>query len=243
MIVQRSSFSFLFCWDYHIYIAILLSITAIASVFAIKKRSFFEFVHYFWNYYSLPQLYGSYLNRGKNDFLDNFFTILWLISNTVILTLFSSKLYDIIVSQPIFDKIESIDQLLTKNHWIDSEIYYLDQNIYDLILRSTENKNTKTNKLFERSQFADPSKLSLDNVYRKQIVEKVFDDNAVIVSNRLLAHFIMRSVLNDWPLTMSHYVRGIHFDFSEPADEYNCYYLYTHYEILGQTMLDKFNKM
>ena len=144
------------------------------------------------------------------------------------------------MNQQIIDYIESINELLTKSNWIDSEIYCFDQNMYDLMIRSIENKNDN---LYERSKSVDPSRLYFDNVYQKEIVEKVLIDNAVIVSNRLIAHYIMKNVQNSWPQTMSRYIEGIHFEYSKPTDIYNLYFLITFHDILGQTMLDKFNNM
>ena len=180
------------------------------------------------------------MNSKDKHKLDKFFIVLWLISNTIILTLFSTKLYEIIMNQQIIDYIESIDQLLTKSNWIDSEILIFDQNMYDMYIRSSENEN---NKLFERSEPVDPSQLCFDNLYQKEIVEKVLIDNAVIVSNRLIAHYLIKHVQNVWPQTMSRYIEGIHFEFSKPAEVYNLYYLPTFHDTLGQTLLDKFNNM
>ena len=147
------------------------------------------------------------------------------------------------MNQKIIDKIESIDQLLTKLNWIDSEVYVLDQGMIDLVLGAMDNKDSQYERLFLRVQGDDPLRLFFEDTVRKRMVQKVFEENAVIISNKLTAYFLMRSVQNEWPQVMGGYVEGIDFDFSVPPNEYNCYYLFTHYEILGQTMLDKFNKM
>ena len=54
-------------------------------------------------------------------------------ANTVLISIYSGELYEATVSGKVIDKIETIEQLFTKQHWKDSKIIVSDLGIIDLI--------------------------------------------------------------------------------------------------------------
>ncbi|CAG2115864.1 unnamed protein product [Medioppia subpectinata] len=193
MVINRSAFKFIDCWDYNIYVCILLSLLAIGSVFGLKYRSVGIGLETMWSYLSV--LLSDYFNvkQIKKSF-DRLFAGLWLIICLMLLSLYSAKQYDIMIAGQTYDMIETYDDLHAKPQWTHLNIHaysveYLNQIMYDIT-----DRNKIALKLLKRFVVKEPFGLLTNISQLRQLYKDVLAGNAVIIAPKFLGYYLLRNI-------------------------------------------------
>ena len=134
------AFGFLDCWDWFIYFGIFTSLVVLSLISVANQCSCQTFFDSIWNFTSIILSYTIYFAqniRGKNRVL----VIVWLFANTILLSIFSGQLFEFIINAKIIDRIESKEELFTKEHWKSSMIYMMDMGIINFISYGLVNNN------------------------------------------------------------------------------------------------------
>ena len=127
-------------------------------------------------------------------------------------------MYNNVISGKVIDKIETIEELVTKDNWKDSQIIAADLGLCDLI--SCDLEHSQADSLFAkikpRIDIMNPFELFMNEKYRNNIIMSVLTKNKVIIANKLSTYYLMRKVQNEWTDFMSLYTEGTDYYVSEP---------------------------
>ena len=104
-------------------------------------------------------------------------------ANTVLISIYSGQLYEVIIRGKVIDKIETIEQLFIKQNWKGSKILVGDLGIIDLIYNGDRN-DPMIDQLSRRVEELLPNEVILDSKTRKIVFEGVFYKNKVIIANK-----------------------------------------------------------
>ena len=150
--------------------------------------------------------------------MDRLLIGLWLLANTVLISIYSGELFNNVIKGKVIDKIETIEQLVTKEHWKDSKIIAGDLGICDLISCNVEisEGDSIISKIWPRIEFINHFELIMDSKYRNNIFRSVLTEKNVIIANKLSTYYLLRKVQNEWTDFMSLYTEGTDYYVSEP---------------------------
>ena len=213
--MERDIFSYFNCWDRWLYFGIFVSLLAISLIPGLRLRSFSKVFESSWD--SISVILSDSISRGHTitHSLDRLLIGLWLLANTVLISIYSGELYEVTVSGKVIDKIETIEQLFTKQHWKDSKIIVGDLGIIDLIYNG-DRSDPMIDQLSKRVEALLLNEVILDSITRKRIFEGVFHENKVIIANKLSTYYLLRKVQNEWTNFTSLYTEGRDYYVSEP---------------------------
>ena len=185
-----SVFSFLNCWAKSIYIWLFLSLIVICLLRGVRVRSFWEALELFWD--SLSILLSDSISRVPKQSVDRLLIGLWLLANTVLISIYSGELYNNVISGKVIDKIETNEQLLTKDHWKDSKLIICDNTICDVISCNKEvDPDSIYAKIMDRTDIINTYDL-MDSMLRKEVFMSVLTENKVIIANKLSTYYILQ---------------------------------------------------
>ena len=152
----------------------------------LKTKSFKSFFKYFWTFSSV--ILSDYYSMRINGHFYRSFAGLWLLVCTLLLSLFSGALWDLLVRPPPMEKIESWNDLHTKPEWKNVEIYsakYLD--LYEFV----NNDNSEMAQDFKRrAYFEDPFDLMFKRKFEPRNWDKIAKGEQVISADNLFAHWV-----------------------------------------------------
>ena len=140
----------------------------------------------------------------------------WLLASVLLISIFSGELYDSITRQKFIDKIESLEDLLSKEYWINSKIYCMywfgiSIEIYNDFFHQ---KESILMKLFDRMSALDPFDMAFKRDYLFSVVNDVIHNNSVLSISAMQARYIM----NIWKAdndSNKNYDEGIDYYISE----------------------------
>ena len=241
MSADRPVFQFLNCWDHNIYLALFLSIVAIGCVYGLIKRSFNAMLESMWSYTSV--LLSDYFAIKVKNLKPRFLAIIWLLVNTLLLSLYAGFLYDFIIRGQIVDKIEKKEELVSKPNWMNTTIYSIDDATGDYFYWGLTQSDGIALQLFERHELLDLLEVYFNANKRKAIFEEVLRNKAVITGNKLNTFLQLRKVQMEWPIFMANYIEGLDFFISKPETDPKCYYLGWNKDVFNQMVLDILNEV
>ena len=150
--------------------------------------------------------------------MDRLLIGLWLLANTVLISIYSGELFNNVIKGKVIDKIDSIEQLVTKEHWKDSKVILGDWGICDLISCNHEigHGNSLISNLWPKGDILNPFDLFMDENYRNNIFMSVLTENNVIIANKLSTYYLLRKLQSESTDFMSLYTEGTDYYVSEP---------------------------
>ena len=181
----------------------------------LRLRSFGEVFDSFWD--SLSVVLSDSISRGHSitHSLDRLLLGLWLLLNTVLLSLYSGQLYEVIISGKVIDKIETMEELYTKQHWKGTKIIVVDLDGLDFLWNG-DNYNPIIADLLSRSENLQAFDVIFNTTLTKTAFESVLTGKKVIIANKLSTYYLWRKVQNQWPELFSYYTEGTDYYVSQP---------------------------
>ena len=179
----------------------------------LRLRSFGEVFETFWD--SLSVILSDTISRVPKHSLERLLTGLWLLANTVLISIYSGELYNVLISSKVIDKIESIEELHTKHHWKGSKILMLDLGIMDIVVNGDKG-DPVVNDLSSRAEAFISPEILTDSQIMKDMIKSVFIENNVIIANKLSIYYVLRKFQNEWTDFMSLFIEGTDYHVSEP---------------------------
>ena len=234
-------FAFLDCWDHSIYLALFLSILAISITYGLIERSFRAIRSAFWDYTSV--ILSDYFARQQLSIKTRILATIWLLVNTLLLSIYSGEMYDIIISGQKVDKIEGKHDLLVKENWKNSNIIMFDMSSINYIVAETVKNDPVGIQLKERIVYYDPVELYFDDTLLKVLIEEVIDGNKVMTANKLVLYYFIRRAQNIWPQNFDNYIEGYDYYISKPENSSGFYFLLYMPDMLEQDALQDLNLM
>ena len=147
--------------------------------------------------------------------MDRLLLGLWLLLNTVLLSLYSGQLYEVIISGKVIDKIETMEELYTKQHWKGTKIIVVDLDGLDFLWNG-DNYNPIIADLLSRSENLQAFDVIFNTTLTKTAFESVLTGKKVIIANKLSTYYLWRKVQNQWPEFFSYYTEGTDYYVSQP---------------------------
>ena len=199
-----------------------------------------------WDYSSVL-LSDSFTSYPKN-FKTRILAAIWLLVNTLLLSIFSGLLYELIIRGQVIDKIEDQMELFTKDNWKSSVIQIgLDDGFfgdlsYDVSTYSSTGETTGQ-ALLKRSYFNDPIVVYFDKNLQINYFIEMMRNNAVISLRKLSAHLYLRKMQMDWPNVMGLYIPGLDYGMSKTNSGKRCYHLLYYNNVLNASQVNSFNTM
>ena len=206
--MDRDVFSYLNFLDSRVYIGVFISLLVVSLFPILRLGSVREVFESFWT--SLSVILSDNIRRRTRHSSDRLLIGLWLLSNTILLSIFSRVLYYHLISGKPIDKIDSIEELFIKQDWKGSHISVIDLGFLNMVQNNQQGNqlpNVEVNPIFD---------VMMDTKLRKNIFESVLTDNKVIIANKLSAYYLLRKVQNEWTDFTSLYTEGIDYYVSTP---------------------------
>ena len=169
--------SFLDCWDHSIYLALFLSILAISITYGLIERSFRAIRRAFWDYTSV--ILSDYFPRKQISIKTRILATIWLLVNTLLLSIYSGEMYNIIISGQKLDKIENKHDLVIKENWKNSNIIMFDVSLMDYFLAEILKNDPVALELEGRYDFYDPIEFYFNETLNKDLIIGVIEENKV----------------------------------------------------------------
>ena len=236
------AFGFLDCWDWSIYFGIFASLVVLSLISVANQCSCKSFFNSIWNFASIflsDAMHFTQNISGKNRLL----VMVWLFANTILLSIFSGQLFEFIINAKIIDRIESKEELFTKEHWKSSIIYILDIGIFDFITYGLVNNNSMAKQFLSRSVAMPPLDIINNDEEKREIMKDVINNNAVLIINKLTMYFLVRDGQERYQDVFLDYIEGIDYYISQPEQSYKPYYIMFMREFLQDHFIVEFNKM
>ena len=177
--------------------------------------------------------------KGWNRIL----VMVWLLANTLLLSLYSDELFELIMNGNIVDRIESKEELFTKVSWKSSKIYMADLGIVDLITTGYANNDLMAKQFLSRSEIAFNIDIMRDEELKCQILKDVVYDNKVMIANKLTTYYMLRDGQDRYPEIFIDFVEGIDYYISKPEQSYRAYYSMIIREFIPDHFILEFNTM
>ena len=195
-----------------------------------------------WEYSSvLLSDYFTFRQINRKTIKSGMLATIWLLANTIVLSIFSGLLYETIIRGQIIDKIEDEMDLITKDNWKSSLIITgLDDLFYENLLSSD---SQITRQLLRRAYVPD---LMLIYFNRRALIGyflEMMRNNAVISGRKLTAHLYLREMQRDWPNIVGQYMEGLDYGISKTRSGQKCYYFPYNKQELNESHLNGFNTM
>ena len=126
-------------------------------------------------------------------------------------------MFNNVINGKVIDKIETIEQLVTKDHWKDSKIIAPDTCLCHKISCDLELSQADSIfvKILPRIEIPNHYELFMDKRYRNNMIMSVITENKVIIVNKLSTYYLLRKVENEWTDFMSLYTEGTDYYVSE----------------------------
>lgn len=234
--------SYLDCFDYRIYISILVTSLFISLLVSLKNKSFSNSFKIFCTYLSIIAF--NLVHFKHREFKDRLMSGPCLIASVLLLSVYSGLFYErLIRGQPI-ERLESLNQLLVNNtDWSQKNLYViLGFGAFDeLYTHKFKNQSIIYDKLFYRSELIDPLEIQFNPNFTKEIFKNIMTKDTVLSANRLLAYSILEQVRSLYPELIENYEEGVDYYISN-TDIIEPYFLMTFkkdYQIDHLTMLNK----
>jgi hypothetical protein len=235
-------FEFLNCFNRWLYIGIFASIFILSLLSVAKQCSCKSFFDSIWNFASIilsDAMTFAHDISGPNRVL----VMVWLFATTILLSLFSEQLFEFIINGKIIDRIESKEELFTKEHWKSSKIYIFDLGIFDFITNGHANNNSMAKQFLSRSELTPPMDVLRDDELTREILRGVLNDNKVIIANKLRTYYLVRYGQDKYPDIFGDNLEGIDYYISKPEQSYRTYYSLFAREYFPDHLASEFNKM
>ena len=194
-----------------------------------------------WEYSSvLLSDYFTFRQINRKTIKTRILATIWLLVNTLLLSIFSGLLYETIIRGQIIDKIEDEMDLITKDNWKSSPILGgLDDGFMDNLLSGSQ----IALQLFERANTQDVYELYFNKTAQIGYFTEMMRNNAVIFGRKLNAHMYLRDMQRDWPNIVGQYIEGLDYGISKTSSGHKCYHLLYNKQELNESQLNGFNKM
>ena len=139
--MDLKAFAYLDCWDGWLYVGFLFSLIILSVISVAKQCSWKEIFNSIWNFASIILSDAMIFARDIKGWT-RILVMVWLLANTLLLSLFSGELFELIINGKIIDRIESKEELITKENWKSSKIFMADLGIFDFITSGFANNDS-----------------------------------------------------------------------------------------------------
>ena len=199
--MEGSVFGFLDCWDRYLYIGILASLLMLSLTLVAKQCSCKAFFESLWNFVTII-LSDTMIWTKKGTGNIRVVIMVWLFAKTILLSLFSGLLFESIINAKIIDRIESREQLYSKEHWKSSKILVPGLDTLDFLLTCITNNNSMAKDFPKRSELILASESLRSDTVQMEMFKKVLDTNAVLCANKLSMYYLLRRAQENFPNIM-----------------------------------------
>ena len=236
------AFAYLDCWDGWFYVGILFSLIILSVISVAKQCSWKEIFNSIWNFTSIILSDAMIFARDIKGWT-RILVMVWLLANTLLLSLFSGELFELIINGKIIDRIECKEELTTKEYWKSSKVYIFDLGIFDFITNGDINNNSVAKNFLTRSEATPPMDVIRDDELTREILNGILNDNKVIIANKLRTYFLVRNGQDRYPDIFRDKVEGIDYYISKPEQSYKAYYSLFAREFFPVDLAVQFNIM
>ena len=121
--VQNSLLSYLNCLDLEIYLILFFSLFLISIVFSLKYRSILKLFRTFWDFSAI--ILSDYMSINLVGHSERMIASAYFLASLLILSIYSGELYDSLTRQQSIEKLENLDDLISKKYCINSKIHLI----------------------------------------------------------------------------------------------------------------------